>query len=628
MKSRLQLSEILLMEISSQCSVDPSRDLHRLRRRVVQEGDSFLTITLPAFCQSFERSLARGFIDQGDFLGFARVGRQGPPRFLSGFLSMVFDAAGVLRREVPSDVVFVVRQFCLLHKKSWAIANEERQAQAILGYLRAEDEITEDFEDPGSYFSRVAEVVLRDVLNSGSDSFDPEDIVGVHGPGATAEGYTTNQKWHFGVWHDRLEQLFSYSRHGTANYGLAAEKEVQDRVSFVPENEERPVKVVFVPKTMKTPRVIAIEPSCMQYIQQGLMRFLVPLVEGGSRLTAGRVNFTDQKVNQRLALRSSSDGRLATLDMKEASDRVSYAHAKALFAAHPELWACIDASRSRVALLPNGKIVALRKFASMGSALCFPVEALAFYCAIVASRLRSRFAPVTHASIHRMSRDVYVYGDDLIVPTDEAESIGQDLASFGFKVNTHKSFWTGKFRESCGVDAYDGVNVTPTYCRFAPPDRTESEALVSWVAMANGFYTNGLWRTARAVREHVENVLGALPASAEEMGGLHWKTYSRSYSVGRWNGRTHSFEVRTWVPSPVRRDDLIDSLAALHKCLSSMYLKTKDALTDAWASAGNIRQHLRDRLSYLDPTPSDDKHLLTTVRRHALALKRGWVPAR
>lgn len=613
MKSRSELSEKVLVEISTQCSVDPARDLQRLRARVKQEGESFLTITLPDFCASLERALDRGRIDQNDFAGFRRCGRLGPPRFLGGFLSKLFDATGSLVNRPPADVVFVLRQFLLLHKKSLATASERRQVKAIRGYLTAESEITDELNDPSGYYRLVAEVVVRDIF-CGGEGFNPDSIVGRHGPGATSEGYTANKRWTFNSWHERLERLFSYSTHAVHNASAMFEREVQSRDGLIPENDESPVKVVFVPKTMKTPRVIAIEPSCMQYIQQGLLRFLVPRIERGSKITRGRINFSDQKINQRLARKASITRRLATLDMKEASDRVSYAHAKALFSCVPEFWDAVEACRSRRARLPDGTEVTLKKFASMGSALCFPVEALAFFCAIVASRLQRRGLSVTRESVLKYSRLVYVYGDDLIVPANEAEPICEDLKTFGFKVNNHKSFWTGSFRESCGVDAFDGVDVTPTYCRYAPPGRTDSEALVSWVAMANGFYAKGLWQTARAVRDFVEKLLGRLPVTSSEIGGLAWKTYSKFSTPGKWDESLHLQKVKTWVPKPVRRGDSLEGspYAALFKCLSVL-------------ERGSVEDDLLWS-SRLFPSPSDDEHLTHTVRRHALALKRGWVP--
>jgi hypothetical protein len=54
-----------------------------------------------------------------------------------------------------------------------------------------------------------------------------------------------------------------------------------------------------------------------------------------------------------------------------------------------------------------------------------------------------------------------VFGDDIIVPSECAEFVIDDLESFGLLVNRTKSFWRGAFRESCGVDAYNGVDVTP-----------------------------------------------------------------------------------------------------------------------------------------------------------------------
>jgi hypothetical protein len=88
----------------------------------------------------------------------------------------------------------------------------------------------------------------------------------------------------------------------------------------------------------------------------------------------------------------------------------------------------------------------------MGSALCFPIESVAFFIAIVSIRLASAGVRITPSTVRKYSERVYVYGDDLIVPADEAPAISSALPLFGFKVNAHKSFWSGNFRESCGMD--------------------------------------------------------------------------------------------------------------------------------------------------------------------------------
>ena len=88
----------------------------------------------------------------------------------------------------------------------------------------------------------------------------------------------------------------------------------------------------------------------------------------------------------------------------------------------------------------------------MGNATTFPVQSLVFWAICVASLQRQGF--------HQPGA-VFVFGDDIEVPSVCAQGVIDDLESFGLLVNRTKSFWRGAFRESCGVDAFKGVNVTP-----------------------------------------------------------------------------------------------------------------------------------------------------------------------
>lgn len=58
-------------------------------------------------------------------------------------------------------------------------------------------------------------------------------------------------------------------------------------------------------------------------------------------------------------------------------------------------------------------------------------------------------------------RNVYVYGDDVIVPKDYALHVQPALEAVGLLVNVNKSFYKGPFRESCGGDYINGVEVSP-----------------------------------------------------------------------------------------------------------------------------------------------------------------------
>lgn len=608
MKSLSWLTGMILLDSGIKCGADVSRDKQIIARRVKVEGESFLTITLPAFCTGFERALAEGTLLPSHTPAFGWHER-GLPRFLRGFLEKVFNRDGTLLGEPCVESIACIRQICLLHKKTLRVCSERRMAAALDKFTKCEDEVyiwtdncqrldDRDHAYRHACYIRVASIIWSDLMRAAPYGDVRHDLRPAHGPGATRERIRGNAKYVFKRWHRRLEEYFPFTEFGLAS--VRNEEDMTnslDTVNFVEPQDEEPVRVVFVPKTQKTPRVIAIEPVCMQYVQQGLMRWLVPQIESG-RYTAGRVNFTRQDINRKLALEASVDGSMATLDLSEASDRVSLTHVDDMLRSVPLFREHVMACRSTRAELPNGVVIPLKKFASMGSALCFPMEAMVFFCIIITHRLLSAGVAITPKTVYKYSRDVYVYGDDLIVPSDEAPAIGQTLSAFGLRVNDNKSFWTGLFRESCGMDAYRGYEVTPTYCRHdAPTNRRDASALTSWTSMANQLYKTGYWKSAQAVRNHVESILGTLPHLGDEAQGLSWSSFSNWTQGTRWNKHLMRFETRTWVPTPVRQRDHLDGDAALLKCFSTI------------------------------GETMDVRHLEQSVARGRLTLKSRWVPS-
>lgn len=208
----------------------------------------------------------------------------------------------------------------------------------------------------------------------------------------------------------------------------------------------------------------------------------------------------------------------------------------------------------------------------MGSALCFPIEAMYFFTVITLALLRKAGLPVTNSSISKVTRDVYVYGDDIIVPVDAVDVVIGALQRYNCKVNAGKSFWTGKFRESCGVDAYDGEVVTPTYVRRVPDGKVSPSDLLSWIATSNLFYKKGYWMTSTTLKDVVERVTGKLPLVLETSAGQGWFSYQGGYSVHRWSVKLHRYEVRTLIASPSYMPDPLDDWPALLKFfLTSMH---------------------------------------------------------
>jgi len=553
------------------------------------------------------------------FLAFGKT-HSGIPEFLQGLLCHVFDGDGSLRDEPSVDCIRLVRQICLFGKKIERPCSQERVLDATARFKSVDGEVAERLEGPlFEAFQQVAKVLMDSCTGLKNDDV-LSSLVPKHGPKATREHISGNQKWYFKRWHQRLDEAgFTYWRFGCHSH-LSEASDIDENLvdflayalnlelpDFVEPGCEEPVRVVFVPKTQKTPRVIAVEPVCMQYAQQALKQLLVDELNS-SPLTSGRINFRNQSINQDLALQGSNDGQLATLDMSDASDRVSLAHVEAALAGVPIFRSLALASRSMRAELPSGDIVTLRKFASMGSALCFPIEALVFFTSIIASRAVRGGCHINAQTVRSLGRDVYVYGDDIVVPSNEAPAICDDLESLGFRVNRHKSFWNGKFRESCGADCYDGELVTPVYLRRdLPANREDVSGLLSAVSTCNQLSLLGFRKTAAAMREAVEAIVGKLPQTPEDNPAVGWHFHSEVVPKRRWNDAEQHFENRVLVAIPPRDDDALTGLAALAKCFS----RIRGFLVDPLGSIG----------------AADQEHLETSPRPYSLTLKRRWVPA-
>lgn len=532
-------------------------------------------------------------------------------------MERIFDSSGALLAEPSSDCIFAIRQICLFAKKLKLSCTKQRERAAEASYVDVERSLRTHVvpSDLAKAFSCVSAIVWSDILQQPGDTGFYEEVAPRHGPGATVEGVRGNGKYHFPSWPQRLEREFPLTEFGIGsirNYDGGA---LLSRIAQPIPRDETPVKVVFVPKTQRSPRVIGMEPVCMQYIQQSISNWLRPRIELRGRFTAGRVNFSSQTVNAKLALDSSRSRTFATIDMSDASDRVSADLVNRMLRVAPSFRRGVFACRSTRATLPSGVVIPLRKFASMGSALCFPMEAMAFFLAIVTHRIRREGVPITSRAVLKCCNGVYVYGDDLIVPTDEAPAICETLAQFGFKVNSHKSFWNGKFRESCGMDAYDGTDVTPTYVRrLLPANRSDSHGIASTVALANQFYLKGMWETARALRSFVEKLLGPLGSISDEShrllervidgrvangrgsAGLGWVSFSNAETFHGWDNDYQCLKDRRWIVTPVRRKDVISGDPALLKCFGVI-------------GSESVSPH----------------HLRESVRYGNLALKRRWI---
>jgi hypothetical protein len=378
--------------------------------------------------------------------------------------------------------------------------SDRAEKEVISNFVATELELELGSDIETSSLLAAASYIARDVLVG----FDPMTIVPKHGPGAVATGERMEDKWTFARLYSAIHRVYPYYEYYLAGW----EKELMDRLGWyrsLQRHESGVAKVVLVPKDSRGPRLISCEPLEYQWIQQGLGRKLVEHLES-SRITGGQINFSDQSINRDLALSSSLSAEYATIDLKEASDRVSVDLVKRIFANNDDVLRALLATRTTATRLPDGRIQPLAKFAPMGSALCFPVEAFCFWVICVAAVMRRFRLPR-----QQVGGRIFVYGDDIIVPTDWAPTVMQALELVRLKVNKGKCCVTGNFRESCGMDAFKGVQVTPTRVKKPWVESRNASAYAAYIATANQMADRGYQHCATLMFERLEKVYGFIP---------------------------------------------------------------------------------------------------------------------
>lgn len=570
MKSHLLLLRTVLNDMGTRCCTSTSLDLKRIEARVKHEGLSYLTIALPNFCKDFEKSLSIGKVDSTVFAGYAKNGCL--PAFLGGFTSLVFDRKSGLLLDAPSiDAILAVRQITRLYSKVNLPCSDARTEAAFDKYIECEKQVREsdrllDHSDL-ERFKTMSNIAWGDVLCELDREVYNGTLIPGHGPGATADRLKGNRKYNQFVWTERLENGFF--PHGEYLFTSWSHFLDSPDVILLEPGAEIPVRVITVPKTLKTPRIIAIEPTCMQYAQQAILRSLVPAIQNHKfrkELLMGRlVGFDDQTPNREMARLGSITGTLATLDLSEASDRVSNQLVRTMLCNTPFLAEAVDACRSRKADVPGRGVIRLAKYASMGSALCFPIEAMVFTTCVLLGVQKELNRPLRQQDICNLVGQVRIYGDDIVVPVEYVRSVIDELQTFGFVINIDKSFWTGKFRESCGGDYYDGYDVSVVKATTVlPTSRRHVPEIVATVALRNQMYFAGNWETAAMLDELLSEYI-PMPVVGPKSPALGRQTFLPQYSEDKVCPNLQTPLVKGAVVSPVIPPDHLEGHGALLK---------------------------------------------------------------
>lgn len=568
MKSLMLLWKLIADDFAIRCRTSATRDIKTVSGRFKHEGISFLTISLPSFGQEFQKALDFGMVDRNSFEGFS-FGRTGTPLFLGGFLDRVFNrGTGVLVDDPDIDAILAIRQLSLLFSKILLPCSDTRVRRAMSGFIDCEQDVRrlDSFREPSDLedFRRVGRVLFADLFSKADSDVYYGQIIPKHGPGATADKLRGNSKYRQTTWTARLEKYFPFSEFIFPSWSYYDQFE---HINILEPGEELPVKVTPVPKTQKTPRIIAIEPTATQYVQQGLLRCILGHLKEIDSLNRV-LGFDDQLPNQQMALNGSLTGKLATLDLSDASDRVSNQLVRLLLQDTPHLHQGVFSCRSQKADVPGHGIVSLAKFASMGSALCFPFEAFVFLTCVFIGIERELSTPVSKQLVFELSSEVRIFGDDIIIPKDFVHSVVDTLESFGASVNIDKSFWIGRFRESCGKEYYDGHDVSIVKVRrMLPTHRKDVQGIISAVSLRNQLYKAGCWKAVEWLDHRIEDLIRHFPHT-DDSSPVLGKFSFLGITKGRECRYLHKPLVKGYVvTSRIPVDHLQDS-GALLKCLT------------------------------------------------------------
>lgn len=570
-------------------------DYERLALYCQTRGLTVFTLDLPNLDTLLCKALETGRLQlSGPFS--RRVSRRVKvPRLFSGLWLRLFDRDAYLRQDLDETILAFLRQLCCIGKKIEVACSPERVQIALENYHVIERETREptlqwhhDTLDVGRKWDGLALhdllppvgsvhdlfgfcrdpvgqctsqhdrhlldriQIVADLIIGAFDFFDPvaysgdleSECRGIgfrHGPGVVAERKKQHEKSCFSNWPQKLQHRFPFEFCGTTA-GSDVER---------PLNHEVASRLMCVPKTAKGPRFIACEPSSHLWCQFIVLSFLLDQMK--KTLLGSFIDLKDQGKSQALVLRASLDRKLATVDLSDASDRLSCWTVERIFRRSSSVLFALHAARTRHLrdeVSSEKGFLRLKKFATQGTATTFPVQSIVFLCLALGACIKGK---PTISKIRRLVGQVRVYGDDIIIPSRGYEQLVRAMELLGLKVNMAKSYVSGHFRESCGVDGYKGYDVTPIKPKTLVANSPASRQAV--VDISNNLFLKGYWYASDSLIALLPPRLrrGVRVVAQRHAGFSGLASYSESdesHLTTRWNSRLHRYEVRVWGLSP------------------------------------------------------------------------------
>lgn len=577
-----------------------TRATERLGELVRSRGARVALVELPAFGKLFDKSLSTGILQIASIPPSLGSWKRGTFLLKEALQTSVYEGDHCrIMSDLDPDTVFILRTWMYLVKDSvkeceadvvedtvrtffnldsqlrcatldWScdwldFPNHGRRPAFTDGLVRKDAlprlplGIGEHSTRPG-YEASEGLVSLLDrvtcaLVSSFQSNLDPNTVIGKHGPGAVADLREGEDKYAFPNWPNKLGLLFPYERHAYSREDMVLEHEKPLR------NHEPPARLLAVPKSLKAPRLITSEPTAHQFMQQGLMAWIRNNLPEPYRIC---IDFKSQDPSRDAALKASATEGWATIDLSSASDRLSLWTVERLFFVNKPLLRALHATRTRWvrdhtkkdARSRERNCILLRKYAGQGNATTFPVQSIAYATMGITAILFEEYGKdcrLNPVRLRKAAEKIRVFGDDIIIPSSAGLSMVRLLEFNQLQVNWEKTHISGSFRESCGMDAWRGTEVTPHYMQaLTLPPNPKPDAVTSWLDVTNNAFQKGLWSLSQWMEQQLpESIQRRLIYSRAPGGGLRLYTHvhgTASRSNVRVNDLTQQTEVLTLEP--------------------------------------------------------------------------------
>jgi hypothetical protein len=240
-------------------------------------------------------------------------------------------------------------------------------------------------------------------------------------------------------------------------------------------------RLSFVPKTTAISRPICVEPSLNMFYQLGCGAQIEARLRSFFKIDLSLQPELNRR-NARIGSMGRYKGCLATIDLESASDSISLELCRD--ALPKEAFHILSLLRTAKCSY-KGDTHTFGMMSTMGNGFTFPLQTVIFASAVTA--VYSVFGRTARFGLKGACA---VFGDDIIVHSNMYERVVRFLHFLGFRVNTAKSFSQGPFRESCGCDFFNGVNIRGVYAKKLD-NVQDSYSLINamtWFTARTGIY--------------------------------------------------------------------------------------------------------------------------------------------